>query len=165
MKLTDMKSLLIHELKDLLHAEKQLTKALPRMAKAATDEELRQALQEHLSETEQHVVRLEKALEDLGVGGRAQRCEAMEGLIKEGSAVLGHDSDPSVRDAAIVAAAQRVEHYEIAGYGCARTIARQLGYDRTAELLQTTLDEEGEADKKLTQIVESRIYSGQGASA
>lgn len=158
MKLKDMKSLLAHELKDLLHAEKQLTKALPKMAKAATHPQLREAFEDHLRETEEQVARLEKACEELGIAARGDRCEAMEGLIKEGNELMEQDdADPAVRDAALIAAAQRVEHYEIAGYGSARAFAEQLGIDSIVELLQQTLDEEEAADQKLNEIAETTV--------
>lgn len=159
MKLKDMNALFVHELKDLLHAEKQLTKALPKMAKAAESKQLRSAFEEHLQQTQGHVERLETILKDLGESTRAIKCEGMEGLLKEGDEILKQDgkTDQGVLDAALIAAAQRVEHYEIAGYGAARTFARMLGHSKAAELLQTTLDEEGAADKKLTQIAEKQV--------
>ena len=142
--------LLVDELKDLWSAENQLTKALPKMAKGATNEKLKAGFEEHLEQTENHVERLEKigkAL-DLKLGGH--KCAAMEGLIEEGAELLEEDADPSVLDAALIGAAQRVEHYEIAGYGTARTLAEVLGLDDAVELLQQTLDEERETDEKLT---------------
>jgi ferritin-like metal-binding protein YciE len=148
----NLNDLLVHELKDLYSAEKQLLKALPKMAKAAEHSELRQALEDHLGETEEHVGRLEKMFDELHVAMRAPKCKAMEGLIEEGRDVLEEDMEGDVRDAAIICAAQRVEHYEIAGYGCARTFARMLGHDAMADMLQQTLDEEKAADEKLTQI-------------
>lgn len=153
MKLKDMNSLLVFEVKDLLNAEKQLTKALPKMAKAASHDKLRQAFEDHLRETEQHVTRLERVCEELGVAARGEKCAAMEGLIKEGSEIIEQDgADAAVKDAALIAAAQRVEHYEIAAYGSARAFAEQLGLTEVAELLQQTLDEEGAADKKLNDL-------------
>ena len=158
MKLKDMNSLLAHEVKDLLHAEKQLTRALPKMASAVNDQRLRKAIENHLRETEEHVQRLERVCSELGIAARGERCAAMEGLIAEGSELLEQDdADPAVRDAAIIAAAQRVEHYEIAGYGAARAFAQQLGLESVVELLQQTLDEEGAADKKLTEVAESSV--------
>lgn len=159
MKLTNLESLLAHEVRDLLHAEKQLTKALPKMAKAAKDEQLREAFESHLRETEQHVERLQQVAEELGIPARGERCQAMEGLISEASELLEqrNGAEPDVLDAALIAAAQRVEHYEIAGYGSARAFAEQLGHKRVAELLQETLDEEGEADKKLTKIAQGQV--------
>ncbi len=158
MKLKDMNSLLAHEVKDLLNAEKQLTKALPKMAKAARDPELKKAFEEHLAETKEHVSRLESICGELGIGARGEKCEAMEGLIKEGSELIeAEDSDPAVRDAALIAAAQRVEHYEMAGYGAARSFAEQLGLDSVVKTLQQTLDEEGNANKLLTKIAKSTV--------
>jgi ferritin-like metal-binding protein YciE len=155
--LKTLDDLLLHELKDLHNAEKQLTKALPKMAKAADNEDLRQAFEDHLAETEEQIKRLEQILEQLEASGRGQRCKAMEGLIEEGKSALEDPMDEDVRDAALIAAAQRVEHYEIAGYGCARTFAQMLGLDDVAELLQQSLDEEKAADVKLTQIAMDRV--------
>jgi ferritin-like metal-binding protein YciE len=152
-----MNDLLVHELRDMYSAEKQLTKALPRMIKAADNEELRQALEHHLGETEQHATRLESILSELEIPTRGAKCQAMEGLIEEGKTILEEEMDEEVRDAAIICAAQRVEHYEIAGYGCARTFAQQLGHDDAAQLLQQTLDEEKAADERLTQIAVERV--------
>jgi len=152
MKMKTLNDLFLHELKDLYSAEKQLTKALPKMAKAATHEDLKEALESHLQETEQQLERLEDILGKLDVSTRGAKCAAMEGLIEEGKAALEEDMSDDVRDAAIICAAQRVEHYEIAAYGCARTFAEQLGHDEAARLLQHTLNEEKAADEKLTQI-------------
>lgn len=157
MKLNDLQSLLVHELKDLHSAEKQLTRALPKMAKAAASDELRAAFEEHLEQTRGHVERLEKIFEELEASPRGPKCEAMEGLIEEGKELMEEDAAPEVLDAALICAAQRVEHYEIAGYGCARTLAQTLGMKSAAKLLQQTLDEEGQADKKLTDIAESSV--------
>ena len=158
MKTKGFKDLFELELKDLYSAEKQLTKALPKMAKAATNEELKEAFESHLEETEGQIERLEKILDQLGVSyGRVEKCKAMEGLIEEGKKVMEEGLEPAVLDAALIAAAQRVEHYEMAGYGCARTFAQQLGHQDIADLLQETLDEEGNADKKLTDIAESVV--------
>jgi len=126
-KMTTLEDLFHHELKDLYSAEKQLTRALPKMAKAATNEDLRTAFETHLEETEGHVERLEKIMSNLGISTRGPKCAAMEGLIEEGKEVLEEEMEDDVRDAALIAAAQRVEHYEMAGYGCARTFAEQLG--------------------------------------
>lgn len=158
MKLKDMNSLLLFEVKDLFNAEKQLTKALPKMAKGAHDPTLKQAIEDHLAETEQQVARLEQVFELLGVAARGEKCAAMEGLIKESSELLEQDGvDPAVLDAALIAAAQRVEHYEIAGYGSARAFAEQLGLTEVASLLQQTLDEEGAANKKLNAIALKKV--------
>ncbi len=146
------------ELKDLYSAEKQLTKDLPKMAKASTNEQLRRAFEDHLEETQTHIERLENIFEQLEIAyGRVEKCKAMEGLIEEGKSMLEEGLEPSVLDAGLICAAQRVEHYEIAGYGCARTFAQQLGYKEIATMLQTTLDEEGATDKKLTEIAESVV--------
>jgi len=156
-KMRTLNDLFIHELKDLYSAEKQLTKALPKMAKAATNETLREAFESHLKETEEQIERLDEIFSELGTNGRGTKCEAMEGLIEEGKKSIEEDMEDDVRDAALICAAQRVEHYEIAGYGCARTFAQQLGHEQAAKLLQQTLDEEGAADKKLTEIAMDRV--------
>jgi ferritin-like metal-binding protein YciE len=127
------------------------------MAKAATHPELQAAFDEHLEVTKAQVERLDQIFEQLGEKAKGKKCVAMEGLIEEGKKLLEEDSEPSVLDAALIAAAQKVEHYEIAGYGCVRTFARLLGFRQAEELLQQTLDEEGEADKKLTELAESTI--------
>ena len=156
MKLDSMRDLLIHELRDLYSAENQIIKALPKMAKAASSEELRQAFEEHLEQTKGQVERLDQIFESLEVSSRGPKCKAMEGLIEEGKELLEEeDVDEAVLDAALIAAAQRVEHYEIAGYGCARTFARLLGEEEAADLLQMTLDEEADTDKRLTDIAEN----------
>jgi len=157
MKLHSLHDLYVSELKDLYSAENQLVKALPKMAKAATSPELRQAIEEHLEVTKGQVERLDKIFDGLGVKPKGRSCKGMEGLIDEGKELLKANAEPMVLDAAIIGAAQRVEHYEMAGYGCVRTYARMLGYGEAANLLQKTLDEEGEADKKLTRIAESSI--------
>lgn len=159
MKLTSLNNLLIHELRDLYSAERQLTKALPKLAKAVSSTSLRRALEEHLSVTETQIERLEEIFQQLEASSRGPKCEAMEGLIKEGESLLEEKdtADAAVLDAALIAAAQRVEHYEMAGYGCARTFARLLGYEEIADQLQESLDEEGEADKLLTELAESEV--------
>jgi ferritin-like metal-binding protein YciE len=157
MKMKTLEDLLAHELKDLLSAEKQITKALPKMIKSVCNEDLRQALEHHLQETEEQISRLEQVFDKLGLPVRGMKCEAMEGLIEEGKKALEEDMEETVRDAAIIAAAQRVEHYEIAGYGCARTFAQHLGHDEVADLLQRTLDEEKAADEKLTMIATQHV--------
>jgi len=146
-----VKELLIDELKDLYDAEKQLVKALPKMAKAAFDEELKASLTAHLEETKEHVARLERVFKLLDEPAKAKTCPAMKGLIEEGSEALEEKEESALRDAQIIGSAQRIEHYEMAAYGTARTLAETLGEDEVAEILQTTLDEEGEADKKLTE--------------
>jgi len=157
MKLASLDDLLVSELKDLYSAENQLLKALPKMAKAASNAELKAAFTEHLEVTRNQVERLNQVFEELGASPRGKKCKAMEGLIEEGKELMGEDAEPSVMDAALIAAAQRVEHYEIAGYGCVRTFAQHLGLDRVAKLLEETLDEEKEADQTLTDLAESVI--------
>lgn len=157
MKLTTLRDLLIEEVKDLHNAESQLVKALPKMAKAVTSDDLREAIESHLEETKVQVERLDQILEQLDAKPGRKKCKAMEGLLEEGKEVVAEDAEPMVHDAAIIAAAQRVEHYEIAGYGCARTFATLLGEHAIAELLQKTLDEEAAADEKLTEIALSGI--------
>jgi ferritin-like metal-binding protein YciE len=152
-----MENLFLHEIKDLYNAEKQLTKALPKLAKAAASEELRHLIEEHLEETKQQVDRLERIFALLGKPARGIKCKGMEGLIEEGDELMGEDGDAAVKDAALVGAAQRVEHYEIAGYGCARTYAEMLGMTEAAELLQMSLDEEKTADEKLNQLAMSQL--------
>ena len=157
MSLDSLHDLYVSELKDLYNAENQLLKALPRMAKAAAAPELKAAFTEHLGVTRNQVERLDQIFAELGVSPKGKKCKAMEGLVEEGKELLGEDGNPSVLDAALIAAAQRVEHYEMAGYGCVRTFANLLGYEDAAALLQETLDEEGEADKRLTELAETVI--------
>ena len=157
MELNTLKDLYIDEIKDLYSAEKQLVKALPKMAKAAKDKNLQQAFRTHLKETAQHATRLEQICQELGVSPRGKKCVGMEGLIEEGNELIKEEPDPDVLDAGLIAKAQHVEHYEIAGYGTVRTYARQLGFENQAELLQQTLDEEGRTDHLLTELAESGI--------
>jgi ferritin-like metal-binding protein YciE len=157
MELNTLRDLYIDELKDLWSAEKQLVKALPKMAKAANDPELSKAFTTHLRQTERQVQRLEQIFEEIGESPRGKKCVGMEGLIEEGSELIKEKPDAEVLDAGLISKAQHVEHYEIAGYGTVRTYAQLLGYDRQAQLLQETLDEEGEADKLLTQLAEGSI--------
>ncbi|GAC1657032.1 MAG: hypothetical protein NVS4B3_23250 [Gemmatimonadaceae bacterium] len=157
MELETLKDLYIDELKDLYSAETQLVKALPRMAKAATHPELKKAFETHLRQTEQQVKRLEQICEELDVSPRGKKCVGMEGLIEEAKELLQEKPEPDVLDAGLISKAQHVEHYEMAGYGTVRTYAQQLGEERQAALLQKTLDEEGEADKLLTQIAERSV--------
>jgi ferritin-like metal-binding protein YciE len=147
--------LLIDELRDLYDAETQLTKALPKMVKAASTEELRAAFEEHLEQTQEHVTRLERAFEMLDVPAKRKTCKAMAGLIAEGEERISDNAPPAIKDAGLIGAAQKVEHYEIASYGTARTFARVLELDEVADILQETLDEEGETDKRLTKLAES----------
>ena len=157
MEMNTLRDLYIDELKDLWSAEKQLIKALPKMAKAANDPELSKAFLTHLRQTERQVERLEKVFEDLGESPRGKKCVGMEGLIEEGNELIKEDPDPDVLDAGLISKAQHIEHYEIAGYGTVRTYAQLMGEDRQAQLLQQTLDEEGETNKLLTQLAESSI--------
>jgi ferritin-like metal-binding protein YciE len=157
MKLESVENLFVHELKDLLSAEKQLVKALPKMAKGAASETLRTAIEEHLEQTKVQVERLEKVFSLIDKAPRAEHCKAMEGLIEEGSDLLEEEGTAAVKDAALIAAAQKVEHYEISGYGTARTLAELLGNQEAAALLQETLDEEKETDAKLTELAMSEV--------
>jgi ferritin-like metal-binding protein YciE len=157
MKLESLENLFVHEVKDLLSAEKQLVKALPKMAKGAASETLRTAIEEHLEQTKGQVERLEQVFAMVDKAPRAEHCKAMEGLISEGDELLQEDGEASVKDAALIAAAQKVEHYEISGYGTARTLAELLGLDQAVELLQQTLDEEKETDLKLTKLAMSEV--------
>src|SRR6476660_7987065 len=150
MKLDTLENLFVHELKDLLSAEKQLVKALPKMAKGATSQALKEGIEDHLEQTKGHVERLEQIFVLLDKAPRAEHCKAMEGLIEEESDLLEEEGSPMVKDAALIGAAQRVEHYEIAAYGTTRTLAELLGQTEAVELLQATLDEEKDTDEKLT---------------
>jgi ferritin-like metal-binding protein YciE len=154
MALESMEDLFVHELKDLYSAEKQILKALPKMAKKASNPELRQAFQKHIDQKEQQVQRIETIFESLNGKPRGVKCIGMEGLIEEGQELMDEDMPESLRDAALIGAAQRVEHYEIAAYGTARSFAKQLGLDEAVRLLQQTLDEEAETDELLTSIAE-----------
>ena len=151
----DLHELFVDELSDLYSAEKQLTKALPKMLKAAQSEELKSAIESHLTETEGHVERLEQVFQALGEKIKRKTCAAMEGLVEEASELLQEQKGKSSLDAAIIAAAQKVEHYEIASYGTVRAWAEQMGHNDAAELLKATLDEESATDDKLTEIAES----------
>ena len=157
MKMNGLTDLYVDQLKDLYSAEKQLVQALPKMAKAANTPELKQGFEQHLEQTRTHVNRLEQIFSRMGTSPGRKKCEAMEGLIKEGEDAIELKGDSAVRDAALIAAAQRVEHYEIAGYGTVRTFANQLNFQMDANLLQQTLDEEGMTDKKLTTLAEGGI--------
>jgi ferritin-like metal-binding protein YciE len=149
-----LKELYIDELKDLYSAETQLVKALPKMAKSAASDELRQGFEEHLEQTKGHVQRLEQIFEALGESPKGKKCKGMEGLIAEGSEVTEEDYEGNILDAALIGAAQRVEHYEIAGYGTVRAMAEVLGEDEHVSLLTETLDEEKETDEKLTELAQ-----------
>lgn len=152
-----LECLLVDQLQDLYDAEHRLVDALPKMADAASSPELKRAFQGHLDETKRHVNRLEQAFKNLDKSAERKSCEAMKGLIKEGDEMINAKGDPAIKDAALIAAAQRVEHYEMAGYGSARNFAKQCGRQDIADLLEQTLQEEGNADKKLTQVAESSV--------
>jgi ferritin-like metal-binding protein YciE len=152
MKENRLRHLFVEELKDLYSAENQLVKALPKMAKASTSEDLRAGFEEHLEQTKEHVVRLEKIFKALGESPNGKKCKGMEGLIKEGGELIEEDPAPEELDAGLISAAQRVEHYEMAGYGCVGAYAKLLGDDQALSLLRQTLEEEKETDKKLTQL-------------
>ena len=152
-----LQELFEHELKDLYDAEHRLTEALPKLADKANNPSLKMAFENHLRETEKHVERLEAIFDHIGVEAEREKCDAMVGLIKEGGTVLDAEGDANVLDAALIAAAQRAEHYEMAAYGSARAFARQLGNEYAAELLEQTLDEEKAADQKLTEIAEGAV--------
>ena len=155
--LNTFEDLFVEQLQDLHDAEQRLTKALPKMAAAAHSPALKSAFEEHLRQTQNHVTRLEQVFKSIGKTPQSKTCEAMKGLVEEGSEVINGTGDPDVKDAALIAAAQRVEHYEIAGYGTVRTFAQRLGKTEAARLLQETLNEEAETDKKLTGLAEKAI--------
>ncbi len=157
MKIQTMEDLFLDQIQDLYDAEKRLTKALPKMSKAATSRELKQAIDNHLEETKQQVERLEQAFEHLGKPAKGHTCQAMKGLIEEGEELLSELDQSPLLDAAIIAAGNRIEHYEIAGYGTARTYAQTIGRDDIASLLEKTLNEEKKADQKLTALAEQMI--------
>ena|SRR5947209_874273 len=157
MEMNSLQDLMVDQLKDLYNAEGQLIKALPRMAKAASNPQLQQAFTTHLEQTKGHVERLEQVFESLGQSAKGKTCKTMKGLIEEGKEMMGEDAEPEVMDAGLIAAAQRIEHYEMAGYGCVRTYAQMLGNKEAAKLLQQTLDEEGKTDKLLTDLAEKVI--------
>jgi ferritin-like metal-binding protein YciE len=156
-KMSTLEDLYTDLLKDLYSAEKQLVKALPKLAKNAQSPDLQKAFQEHLKQTEGHVERIERIFSNLDGSPRGKKCVGMEGLIEEGNELLQEDVEPDVLDAGLIAAAQKVEHYEIASYGTARAWAERLGYDQAARLLQQTLEEESMANEKLTRIAESHV--------
>jgi ferritin-like metal-binding protein YciE len=154
MKLASMQDLYVEELKDLYSAENQILKALPKMAKAAESQALRSAFEEHEHQTREQVRRLEQIFDKLDTDAKGKVCKGMQGLLAEGDEFIGEKPEPQVMDAGLISLAQRVEHYEIAGYGSVRTYAQQLGLQEDAQLLQQTLDEEGMTDKKLTKLAE-----------
>jgi ferritin-like metal-binding protein YciE len=157
MELDTLRDLYVDGLKDLYSAEKQILKALPQMIKKATHPQLKKAFTTHERQTRGHVTRLERICAELEESPRGKKCVGMEGLLQEGKELIQEKPEPDVLDAGLISAAQHVEHYEMAGYGTVRTYARQLGYDQQAELLQTTLNEEGDTDKLLTQIAETSV--------
>jgi ferritin-like metal-binding protein YciE len=157
MEIDDLRKLYVDELKDLYSAEKQILQALPRMAKKVQNPDLKKAFEQHVEVTRGQVERLDRIFEALGKSSRGKKCKGMEGLLEEGKEMMEEDMEPEVLDAALLSAAQKVEHYEIAGYGTVRTYAQLLGEDQAAKLLQQTLDEEGQTDKKLTQLAEKSI--------
>jgi ferritin-like metal-binding protein YciE len=155
--LDSLDALLLDHLRDLYDAEQQITQALPKMAAAASNPALKSAFQQHLRETESQVSRLERVFQSIGQSAESESCEAMQGLLAEGEEVVNASGDADVKDAALIAAAQRVEHYEIAGYGCARTFAQRLGHSEAVRLLQQSLDEEAATDKRLTELAEQSV--------
>lgn len=157
MSMDSLRDLYVDELKDLYNAENQLIKALPRMAKKASAPPLRRAFQDHLEQTKMHVERLDQIFQKLGEKPTGKTCKAMKGLVEEGKEILEEDGEDAVLDAALIGSAQRVEHYEIAGYGTVRTFANILGEREAAKLLQKTLDEEGQTDKKLSSLAEGFV--------
>ncbi len=156
-KLKSLRDLMIDELKDLQNAEKQIIAALPKMQKKANNPELKNAFAEHLEQTREHVNRLEQVFDILGQKPQGKTCRAMQGIIEEAKEMMEEDGEPSVMDAALIACAQRVEHYEIAAYGCVRTYAKMLGIKDAEQLLQQTLEEEAQTDEKLTQIAVNTV--------
>ncbi len=154
-KITTLHDVYVEQLRDLYSAENQLVKALPKMAKAASSPELAQGFTDHLEQTKEHVARLEKIFESLEEKPTGKKCKAMEGLVAEGAETIEENATPAAKDALLIAAAQRVEHYEMAGYGSVKTYARLLGEDESAKLLEQTLQEEEETDEKLTEVAES----------
>jgi ferritin-like metal-binding protein YciE len=153
-----LKDVLQEQLEDLHSAETQLVTALPKMAQSASHDELRQAFEHHFEETREHLKRVEEALGELGVSSPTEMCKGMQGLIAEGEEMMGKGGDPTAKDAALIGAAQRVEHYEIAAYGTARQLADDCGYDGIKELMDQTLDEESQADKLLTKIATGGMF-------
>lgn len=165
MKIESLREPYLEQLQDLYNAEQQLIRALPKMAKAASSEELKSAFEGHLEKTRGHAERIETICEQMGEKASGKKCKAMEGLVKEGSEVIEEDMEEGIKDAALIAAAQRVEHYEIAGYGCVRAYATKLGQEEAAELLGKTLAEEKEADELLNGIAEELNFEVEADSA
>jgi ferritin-like metal-binding protein YciE len=156
-KMKNLQDLFVDTIKDLYDAEKQITKAMPKMIKQAHSNDLKQGFQQHLEQTEKQIERLEQVFKDLEMPARGKHCAGMEGLIKEGQEIMEENIEPEVLDAALIAAAQKIEHYEISGYGTARAYAQALGHSNIARLLDQTANEEGQTDKKLTAMAESHI--------
>jgi len=165
MKPNSLQELYVEQLKDLYDAEHQIIKALPKLIDAVSSTELKGALNEHLEVTREHATRIEQIFQGLGEKAKAEKCKGMQGVIQEGDDLVSDIKNPDVRDAAIIASAQRVEHYEMAGYGTARTYAELLGEDEAVNLLQETLDEEKEADQKLTDLASQVNVNAQGGEA
>jgi len=159
MNLNSLQDVFKEQIEDLYSAETQLVEALPKVAAAANSDELKTALQQHLEETRGHVQRLQQIFGDAGITSPSEHCKGMEGLLEEGNEIAGAQGDPAAKDAALIAAAQRVEHYEIAAYGTARTLADALGFDDAKDLLDQTLDEESDADKLLTKIATGGVFA------
>jgi ferritin-like metal-binding protein YciE len=157
MELNTLKDLYVHELRDLYSAEKQLMKAIPKMEKAAKNKELAAGFREHLEQTKEHAHRLERVLSTLGQSTRGPKCQGMAGIVAEGAEMIEEEGDEEVKDAGLIAAAQRVEHYEMAGYGTARTYAELVGDNEGSKLLSQTFEEEKETDQKLTKLAKSAI--------
>jgi ferritin-like metal-binding protein YciE len=164
MEMETLRELFVEQLKDLYSAENQIIKALPKMIKTASSDQLKAGFEEHLEQTKGHVERLENIFEELDESPRGKKCKGMEGLLAEGKELMEEDAEEDVLDAGLIAAAQHVEHYEIAGYGCVRTYAELLGMKNAAKLLQQTLDEEKETDKKLSKLAESINVQAQRAA-
>ncbi len=160
MKMQSLEDVLTDELKDIYSAENQILKALPKMAKASTNGELRDAFQQHLEQTRTHAQRIEQICQELNITPKGKKCVGMQGVIAEGAEVLDADGSEDAKEAALIGAAQRVEHYEIAAYGTARTHAKQLGHDNAANLLEQTLQEERQTDDRLTNIAENQVNPG-----
>ena len=165
MPIKSMQDLFVEELRDMLHAEKQITRALPKMAKAATTPELKQAFELHLEQTRGQIERLDQVFEQLDLPKRAKKCEAMEGLLEEARAAMEEIEDATVLDVGMIINAQKVEHYEIAGYGSLVALAKQLGHDEVAQLLDETLAEEKETDRKLNEVALTVANAGAGEQA
>ena len=159
MKLNSLQDVFVEQVADLRSAEEQLVQALPKMASAASSPELKEAFEHHLVQTRNHVQRIEEVVANVGIDVPTETCKAMQGLIKEGEDIISAPGDPAAKDAALIAAAQRVEHYEIAAYGTAKTIAGELGFDDAKDILDETLEEESDADKLLTKIATGGVFA------